>query len=221
VIEARAKIDEDNHIVLGVLMQRLRIAVAFVVAVYATTGSSSTNGLRNVFLNGIDISSAKSQDLKHVDVRISETGDIFLVAPHYQVNEEDSFVPLSRYVQGLNQPVHQPAQMMSGTVPAKSGPAMPPSVPMGEAVASGASPVDLPGASAKSQLATPGAFGADGAANDGNLGSAGTDGLEPKAGQPAPKAASDSSVPPLPTTPETSSAAVDKAATAQPPGSTK
>lgn len=176
-------------------MQRLRFAVAVVLAGSATLGLASTNGLRNVFLNGIDISSAKSQDLKHVDVRISDTGDIFLVAPHYQVNEEDSFVPLSRYVQGLNQPVHQPAQKISGAMPAKPGPAMATPVPIGEAVPSGEVPAGLPTAADAAQPAA--------------------DGLEPKAGEPAPKAAGEGAVPPLPATPDTAAAAADKGANGQ------
>ncbi|MCX6104523.1 MAG: hypothetical protein NTY08_01655 [Proteobacteria bacterium] len=121
-------------------MQRLRVAIVAVLVGMPTLALASTTGLRNIFLNGIDISSAKSQDLKHVDVHISESGDIFLVAPHYQVNEEDSFVPLSRYVQGLSQPTHQPAQKMESTVQAQPGPAAPAANPMSAAVT--AAPTD-------------------------------------------------------------------------------
>jgi hypothetical protein len=63
-----------------------------------------------MFLNGIDISGAKNQHLKNVDVMINERGDIFIIAPHYQVSEEDTYVPLSRYVQGLSVPAHKPPQ---------------------------------------------------------------------------------------------------------------
>jgi hypothetical protein len=66
--------------------------------------------VRSVFLNGIDISSARSQELKNVDIVINEQGDLFISAPHYQVNEEDTYVPLSKYVQGANAPVHQAPQ---------------------------------------------------------------------------------------------------------------
>src|SRR5690606_10690339 len=61
------------------------------------------------FLNGTDISSARSQELKNVNVVINERGDVFIIAPHYQVNEEDTYIPLSKYVQGLNAPVHSSA----------------------------------------------------------------------------------------------------------------
>jgi hypothetical protein len=125
-------------------MQRLRVATFAVLVGMPTLALASTTGLRNVFLNGIDISSAKSQDLKHVDVHISESGDIFLVAPHYQVNEEDSFVPLSRYVQGLSQPTHQPAQKMESTVQAQPGPGAPVANPMSTTAA--ATPADSSGA---------------------------------------------------------------------------
>ncbi len=63
-------------------------------------------GLRMVYLNGVDISTARGQQLKKVDVQISENGDIYIVAPHYQVHEEDSYVPLSQYTQGVNAPSH-------------------------------------------------------------------------------------------------------------------
>lgn len=76
----------------------------------AFAAAAATVGSRSIFLNGVDISSAKSQDLKHVDIHISENGDLFIIAPHYQVNEEDTYVPLSKYVQGLNQPAHKAPQ---------------------------------------------------------------------------------------------------------------
>lgn len=60
-----------------------------------TTGAGSLFA-RSIFLNGIDVSSARSQELRHVQVRINERGDIFISAPHYQVTEEDFFTPLSR-----------------------------------------------------------------------------------------------------------------------------
>lgn len=60
---------------------------------------------RSVFLNGTDISSAKTQYLKKVDVKIDEKGDLHIVAPHYQVQEENTFVPLS--AGRVRIPVHQ------------------------------------------------------------------------------------------------------------------
>jgi hypothetical protein len=61
-------------------------------------------------LNGTDISSARSQELKGVDLVINDKGDIFINAPNYQVNDEDTYVPLSKFVQGMNVPKHQPMQ---------------------------------------------------------------------------------------------------------------
>lgn len=55
---------------------------------------------RSIFLNGIDVSSARNQTLKNVQIKINENGDVFMIAPHYQVNEEETYTPLSRYVQG-------------------------------------------------------------------------------------------------------------------------
>ena len=85
-------------------------AVLSVLISTTSVFAAPTTGGRSVFLNGVDISSAKSQDLKHVDIHISENGDLFVIAPHYQVNEEDTYIPLSKYVQGLNQPAHSAPQ---------------------------------------------------------------------------------------------------------------
>ena len=71
-----------------------------------------TQAVRNIYLNGVDISSARSQELKNVDLVINEKGDLFIVAPHYQVNEEDTYVPLSKYAQGMNAPKHQPMRKL-------------------------------------------------------------------------------------------------------------
>src|SRR4051812_24249722 len=97
----------------------MRSLIALAVSL-AATGSA----VRSVYLNGTDISSARSQELKGVDLVINEKGDIFIIAPHYQVNEEDTYVPLSKYVQGLNGPKHQPMQPMQKVPPA------PPTMPM-------------------------------------------------------------------------------------------
>jgi len=86
--------------------------------------TAAPSGLRSIFLNGSDISGARNQLLKNVDVRISENGDIFIVAPHYQVAEEDAFTPLSKFVQGMNAPVHKNPQKVSdsSSVPVHSEP---------------------------------------------------------------------------------------------------
>jgi len=71
-----------------------------------------TSPNRSIFLNGIDISSARSQDLRNVHIKISETGDIFISAPQYQVTEEETFLPLSSYTTKQVTPEHKPPQAM-------------------------------------------------------------------------------------------------------------
>ena len=66
------------------------------IGVFAAAASAPVAFARNVFLNGVDVSSSRSQELRNVQVRINEKGDIFISAPHYQVTEEDFFTPLSR-----------------------------------------------------------------------------------------------------------------------------
>ena len=68
---------------------------------------------RSVFINGVDASSGKNIQLKNVQVTINEHGDIHISAPQYDVNEEDNFTPLSRYMHGpttTTTPVHKPMQ---------------------------------------------------------------------------------------------------------------
>ncbi len=85
------------------------------VAVFSLSAmmDAAPSGLRSIFLNGSDISGARNQQLKNVDVQIAENGDLFIVAPHYQVAEEDAFTPLSKFVQGMNAPVHKAPQKIS------------------------------------------------------------------------------------------------------------
>lgn len=73
-------------------------------------GGAQSASARSLFLNGTDISSARSQELKNVNIVINENGDIFIIAPHYQVNEEDTYIPLSKYVQGAGTPSHKASQ---------------------------------------------------------------------------------------------------------------
>lgn len=69
-------------------------------------------GNRSIFMNGVDISSARNQDMRNVHIRISENGDIFITAPQYQVTEEETYTPLSSYIPGQSRPVHQaPAEI--------------------------------------------------------------------------------------------------------------
>ncbi len=53
-----------------------------------------------IFLNGVDISSARNQNLKNVNVSISEDGTVFIEAPHYQVREDDIFTSLGKTSKG-------------------------------------------------------------------------------------------------------------------------
>ena len=50
---------------------------------------------RSIFLNGQDISSATSQELSSVNIRIDEKGNILITAPHYKVHKETHYRPLS------------------------------------------------------------------------------------------------------------------------------
>jgi hypothetical protein len=80
-------------------MLRLVLTVSFI---------SSSLWAKSIFLNGVDVSSAKNQSLKNVNVRISESGDIYIDAPHYEAKEEKTFLPLSRNYQGeIKKPEHQ------------------------------------------------------------------------------------------------------------------
>jgi hypothetical protein len=100
--------------------------IAFAVFSVSAMMTAAPSGLRSIFLNGSDISGARNQQLKNVDVQIAENGDIFIVAPQYQVAEEDAFTPLSKFVQGMKQPVHKAPQKISAaeSVPAVAAPAM-------------------------------------------------------------------------------------------------
>jgi hypothetical protein len=90
-------------------------ALGFAVFSVSAMMTAAPSGLRSIFLNGSDISGARNQQLKNVDVQISENGDLFIVAPHYQVAEEDAFTPLSKFVQAMNAPVHKAPQKISAT----------------------------------------------------------------------------------------------------------
>ena len=101
----------------------------------ATTGSgasasSKSHGMpittpnRSIYMNGVDISSARNQDLRNVHIKISDNGDLYITAPQYQVTEEETFLPLSTRVKP-SLPEHKAPQSMSGQTaakPAKSSP---------------------------------------------------------------------------------------------------
>ncbi len=68
------------------------------------------SGQRSIFMNGVDISSARNQDLRNIHLRIDEHGNVFITAPHYQVTEEETFTPLSSVKHYDQQIKHQPPQ---------------------------------------------------------------------------------------------------------------
>jgi hypothetical protein len=72
------------------------------------TSKLVTPGTRSIYLNGVDISSARNQDLRNVHVHVDGDGNVFVKAPHYQVTEEETFVPLSSYKHSQSAPEHQP-----------------------------------------------------------------------------------------------------------------
>lgn len=73
-------------------------------------GMPVTTPNRSVYLNGVDVSSARNQDLRNVHIKISENGDIFISAPQYQVTEEETFMPLSSYTTKSAPPEHKSPQ---------------------------------------------------------------------------------------------------------------
>ena len=70
---------------------------------------------RNIYLNGVDISSAKHQLLEGVVVKIDGRGNIYIEAPNYEVSEETTLIPLSKWKTPMGKPTHQkPGPMPSG-----------------------------------------------------------------------------------------------------------
>jgi hypothetical protein len=67
-----------------------------------------------VYLNGKDVSSARNQQLKRVDIRLDEDGNIFIEAPHYQINEEKTYAPLRTKPQ---LPMAKPQHLPPGPMP--------------------------------------------------------------------------------------------------------
>lgn len=50
---------------------------------------------RSIYLNGVDVSSSLNQKLKKVDITIDGSGNLHIKAPHYQILEEDQYVPVN------------------------------------------------------------------------------------------------------------------------------
>jgi len=74
---------------------------------------------RSVFLNGIDISSTKNQSMQQVNVSIDSQGNIYIEAPHYEAQQETTFVPLGRQgTQAGKIPQHRvPGPLPGGQLP--------------------------------------------------------------------------------------------------------
>ena len=72
-------------------------------------GITTLASAKSVYLNGKDISSARRQALKRVDVRIDEVGNVFIEGPQYQVMEEKTYSPLqSKPELPVSKPEHRP-----------------------------------------------------------------------------------------------------------------
>lgn len=84
----------------------LLMAVAFLVS---GQSKSPTDSGRSLFLNGVDISSARNQIVKNVTVRIDEDGNVFIEAPQYNVREESEYLPITKWAQGAGKPNHAAA----------------------------------------------------------------------------------------------------------------
>ncbi len=56
--------------------------------------TSSVIEARNIYLNGVDISGARNQELTDVSLHIDGNGDVFIAAKQYEAKEEDTYVPL-------------------------------------------------------------------------------------------------------------------------------
>jgi hypothetical protein len=65
----------------------------FAVAACALPARGET---RSVFLNGVDISSAKNQSMQQVNISIDSQGNVYIEAPQYEAQQESTFVPLGR-----------------------------------------------------------------------------------------------------------------------------
>ena len=72
---------------------------------------------RNIYLNGKDVSSAKNQIMENVTLQIDRYGNIYIEAPHYEVLEENTFIPLSQWK--ANQMEHKKGEGISEPVKMK------------------------------------------------------------------------------------------------------
>lgn len=77
-------------------MIRFHTFLIFTVSLVGSVPLSAATAARVIYLNGVDISSAKNQTLEQVNVRIDAQGNVYVEAPQYEVQQESTFVPLSR-----------------------------------------------------------------------------------------------------------------------------
>ncbi|RZA27363.1 MAG: hypothetical protein EOP10_00255 [Proteobacteria bacterium] len=95
-----------------------RVSLIFLFAFGAQIARSET---RSVFLNGVDISSTKNQSMQQVNISIDSQGNVYIEAPHYEAQQESTFVPLGR--QGsvtARIPQHRaPGPLPTATTPAQ------------------------------------------------------------------------------------------------------
>lgn len=84
--------------------------IANSLSIQSSDAKPHVTGNRSIYMNGVDVSSSRNQDMRNVHVKIDEYGNIFITAPHYQVSEEDTFTPLSSYKYAPAQPAHVPPQ---------------------------------------------------------------------------------------------------------------
>ena len=80
--------------------------VAACLGTFSATALANDMMSRSLFLNGVDISSARNQEMKNVTVRIDENGDLFIEAPHYDVREESEYLPVTKWIEGQGHPKH-------------------------------------------------------------------------------------------------------------------
>ena len=91
------------------MVHYIRIGISILAFLGFSTNLFSKPLERSIFLNGIDITSAKHQTLENVTIKIDGQGHIYIEAPHYEVNEESTYIPLSSWNrEGFGLPKHQP-----------------------------------------------------------------------------------------------------------------
>lgn len=97
-----------NHYVVAILC--LVASQAF----SSTIGVIPVDATRSIFLNGVDASNVRNQSLKGVDIRIDQDGHVHIEAPHYEIQEQTTYVPLDKKMreQAINavkrSPEHKP-----------------------------------------------------------------------------------------------------------------